>query len=1423
MHRSAIRSEDMFLGSARGIDEEHGRKMSTNRTVAKTRRRRGRNATLNRSRGGVVLSTTEIEHASREWRAALIDVGGNNRLLYFKPNASTIDLASAAPAAISKLLGGASVRLTELFKGPEAVTAKRAVSALARKQREAMEEYGVAVAFLAAGLATWNPDANAAISAAEADELDAPQDRQSGSRLSPARPSAPVLLRAVELTKRRGAQESWELRLSEDFQLNDVLEHVMNADRVRLGEDEVLDKYDGTADGVESVLKAVQSACADVSEFAVEEALFLGAFSYLKQPMVADVDNIEALAKSKLVAALAGDPEAVASVRAVAQEITESQPDYAPVDSEYLVLDADASQSYVVNAAVAGRSLVVEGPPGTGKSQTIANVIASSVAAGKKVLFVAQKRAAITAVLDRLETVSLSHLVLDTFASVSSRRFVAESLREALDRQMASGIPRVEALHHELSGARNRLVSHRDELFSRVHGWGISIAELRSSALGLPQQAFTSVRLPSGTFSNWAATSLDAHAAALEELHNLGALSPEWRTRAGWSPDAITSSKIAADYTDWILTVANASLPTALKSLAHAAATAGLPMPAGWEDVDRLVGYLDRVGMLAETAPGFLDAQVEQADLVGMLVAIDREYRKSSALSPTWGERRKAKKRAKALAPALTSQERAVTLRELLTLWDTSPQTPRAPDDYASSRKFWTDLRDGLSSVQRAVQGIDLTSLAFEALSETLSQLAVQREKNLMPRAHELEVNLDNAGLSRVVETLRNMAEHERIGVGPGDLLRWIVIHSLLEDAITRSPTLAALNGRDLDAATATFAAADTSHLNANSARVRRLAAEALKQALDAHPEQHAVLKTEITRKRNFKTVRRLFEEARDVVLSAKPVWAMSPLQVSRMLPSESCFDVVIFDEASQIKPSDAIPALLRAQQAVIAGDSRQLPPTEFFSKLLDDVPPVGSDELEGSDELVPLDTGAPMENNTKHAESFTKDAESILFAMDRVLAGQSRMLHWHYRSQDERLIAVSNAHVYDHSLTTFPAADLADSIQHVAVPPSKGLRDGTNSPEAEVAEVIKLIRAHFAKNPGESLGVITFGVAHQRRIEAALDAAASSDAELADFITRRKEEAFFVKSIERVQGDERDAIILTVGYGKGLDGKLRYFWGPLLQEGGERRLNVAISRAKRRMTLVTSFTADDVPEDGHHSAGFKLMYRFLRFMSSGGTELAGGADWSHPLNAFEIDVRDRLSAAGIQLDPQVGVGSYRIDFAARHPEFPGLHVLAIEADGASYHSGHTARERDRLRQSLLERRGWVFHRIWSTDWFNDAHAEVARAVAAYQDAIDTHNSRASKRAVETRESSSPSSTWHVASPVRTVPRPPLRPGRPIADYSLRELVGLIRYIRSDGVLRSAEDEVQVAMVELGFQKRGSRIVKAIQTAQQLADRSDER
>jgi very-short-patch-repair endonuclease len=311
--------------------------------------------------------------------------------------------------------------------------------------------------------------------------------------------------------------------------------------------------------------------------------------------------------------------------------------------------------------------------------------------------------------------------------------------------------------------------------------------------------------------------------------------------------------------------------------------------------------------------------------------------------------------------------------------------------------------------------------------------------------------------------------------------------------------------------------------------------------------------------------------------------------------------------------------------------------------------------------------------------------------------------------------VAFSNTHIYGGALTTFPGVLRDDCMRHVVV--AQGPEPGQEvSVTAEVEQVVELVLEHARVRPHESLGVIALGIKHADRIDTALRGALAAHPGIEGFFAEDQPEPFFVKNLERVQGDERDAIILSIGYGKHPDGRMRYQWGPLLRDGGERRLNVAATRAKHRLTLVSSFSSHDIDPDRVTKAGARLLADYLEYASSGGTAVS--ASGSDELNPFEADVRDRLAEFGITVVPQYGVGGYRIDFAAAHPQDPDRMVLAIEADGASYRQSGSVRDRDRLRGEHLQRLGWSFHRLWSTNWFYDGKAEVTKLRDAYDRAV---------------------------------------------------------------------------------------------------------
>ena len=582
-------------------------------------------------------------------------------------------------------------------------------------------------------------------------------------------------------------------------------------------------------------------------------------------------------------------------------------------------------------------------------------------------------------------------------------------------------------------------------------------------------------------------------------------------------------------------------------------------------------------------------------------------------------------------------------------------------------------------------------SLSQGPIEQTISALAQDQQTPWqLPRLYQLAKRFDRLGLRPLLDELaRKRASGDQAAAAFDHA--WYA--SILDQIRVRDPRYAAEYGGSLDEVADDFRRRDVEHLAGNRSRVRRTWAEMTRDAEERHPLQARVIRKQAALRRGHLPLRRLLDQAGDVLFAVKPCWAMSPLMVSQVLPAARLFDVVIFDEASQIVPADAIPSIIRAHQVVVAGDDHQLPPTSFFRQFGD----AGAEDEDDEDTV-----------------SFEAGFESVLDTLRPLLP--TAALTWHYRSRDERLVAFSNERIYGGALTTFPGVLRDDCLRHVVV--AQDASPGQDaSVTAEVTRVVELILEHARTRPDESLGVIALGIKHAERIDLALrEALASAGPKTETFFADDVPEPFFVKNLERVQGDERDAIILSIGYGKHPDGRMRYQWGPLLRDGGERRLNVAATRAKHRLTVVSSFSSHDVDPERLTKAGARLLAEYLEYAGAGGTPMAAAG--AGAADAFEASVRERLAAYGIIVVPQYGVGGYRVDFAAAHPDDPSRMILAVEADGASYRDSGSVRDRDRLRKEHLERLGWNVHRLWSTNWFHDPDTEVAKLREAYDRAV---------------------------------------------------------------------------------------------------------
>jgi superfamily I DNA and/or RNA helicase len=429
----------------------------------------------------------------------------------------------------------------------------------------------------------------------------------------------------------------------------------------------------------------------------------------------------------------------------------------------------------------------------------------------------------------------------------------------------------------------------------------------------------------------------------------------------------------------------------------------------------------------------------------------------------------------------------------------------------------------------------------------------------------------------------------------------------------------------------------------------------------------------------------------------------MSPLTVSLFLESNQFnFDTVIFDEASQVCTENAIGAISRGKQVVLAGDSKQLPPTSFFTAAISDQ----EYDEEDKDDYTDVDS----------YESILDEAESLLFP--------SRTLEWHYRSRNEHLIAFSNSKIYNNKLVTFPSSvEKAphNGVEYIYV--ENGIYDkgGRRDNIEEAKKVVTLIFENLKTFPDRSLRVITFSVSQRETIETILRKERLNNRNFDDFFNEEKDESFFIKNIETVQGDERDTIIFSIGYAKDYTGKMSMFFGPLSSTGGERRLNVAITRAKCNVKLVGSILPSDIKTERITSDGPKLLRAYVDFAMNGPKILnseisSNGSDRTEA--PFERSVYKFLVEQGFKVSTQIGCSGFRIDIGIHDPYDCSSYCLGIECDGTTYYSARTARERDRLRQTILEDMGWKIYRIWSTDWLRNPESEKARLLQTVKNTI---------------------------------------------------------------------------------------------------------
>jgi hypothetical protein len=1314
-----------------------------------------------------------IAAAVEHWAGQLIDLSRRNNLLFFKDlKTGTLDLADADEGYKDRLLAGQSVRASRLYTTPEAFqSARRRLTEIKRKMRLLSEERGIDAGFVAAGMLSW-------------------QAPQSGRAVAATR--SPVLLRSLKVQSKGLNAADFELLLEDSAELNPVLSYAL-ARQVGVniaGVAESIEQADVRQQLTEAV-KLIQQRAADAGvATSFESKLVAAVFAYEKLPMVRDLEeSTRLLASHPITCALARDPEACAELQ---RRPEPSTPDLNLIrpESEHLVIDADPSQQAAIVAVLNGSDLILQGPPGTGKSQTIANLIAEAAAVGKKVLFVAQKRAAIDAVVNNLKRRDLAELVLDLHDPKTSRKAVVEQIKTSMERASQEPPPDVAEVNRLLVDRRERSLRHSQVMSDVRQPSGMSIAEMQQWLLALAPERDLGVVLPTQVLNQLPLARMRELADDIMSFVEADGLR-WWRGESPWSSArSITGEEQLRATRERLDGLTGAGLDDARRALEELLRTTGLPRPATLGQWSEVIGLMTGVGKtVAAYGPEVFASELDDKRAAVATSA----WRKQTGISIGFWRRRTLREEAKADRKESTSRKTVFAelsaAADQRNLWArlTGGQAPRLAAGADELAERYERLRDDLAAIGATIVSGDLADCTEPELDHTLRNLKDdERVLVTLPKLNGQRARYEQLGLAMLLDRL---AAQNRTPIEAAEALRFAWLSSWLGELRLAVPDYAGFGAATQDRLIDEFREADTRHVELAAARVRRAVAERQIRARDNWPDQRQIVREQVGRKARHKPIRQLVDDAPELLLAVRPCWAMSPLVVSQVLPARRLFDLVVFDEASQIEPADAIPAIMRGDRLVVAGDNKQLPPTPFFFT-------AGGDD----DEEV-------------EAEGALGDFESILDVLGSYIP--TKTLLWHYRSQDERLIAFSNHEIYDDDLVTFPGTIRESSVRHLLVN-AVSAPGGRGYAPAEVDRVVELVIEYAEQRPDESLGVIALGRSGADLINKRLQAALAERPDLGTFFDEEVEigRRFFVKNLENVQGDERDTIILSVGGSRTATGALNHNFGPINQKGGERRLNVAVTRARKALTVVSTFTHYDFVEERLNSRGLRFLRDYLFFASQHGTAARPEPPGSD-VSPIEQQIIDRLRNVGVLVHPRYGISGSRIDIAAEHPNKAGQLLLAIEIDSHRYHEpGRSVRERDRLRPQQLERMGWRHQRVWTAEWLRDPESEITKLIKALDsakrgsdliDRIDGDRSalRHSGQAAEP----------DVPAERRLPPPGGILKGVPIQIHPRYVLVDVVHWIDSDGLLRDEEEIIKLMMTELGYKRRSKNIVDRLRAA----------
>jgi superfamily I DNA and/or RNA helicase len=1242
-----------------------------------------------------------IDDSITKWEKDVIDTSKNNRLLYFNQESF---LKITTPSMLflfddlvnkDKKMGVHLSGIEENRKKDELIFSKKeniskSLGNLLYQANSALKEHGSNVLFISFGVLKWNDENGKTVE---------------------------TQLFFVPVTLNRKMYDNYTIESIEgDIFFNPVLREKLEQFGI---------KFDFNFDDNLNLSEALRNFRLTVKEskWTVGKSSYLGIVSFTNNTIYTDIKrNHDAIKKHDLTRALAGDFEIIKNLNSKM-----------PAEIDYdinTVMDADSSQIHAIFSARSGGSFILNGPPGTGKSQTIANIIADSMKNNKSVLFVSEKSAAIEVVKKRLEEVGLGDFILN-FHGNTPKSEIIKSLYRSVEIDYHS--QRTLAPTDRYSGTLNSYVraihakrgklerSIYDACLIELKNKGNPEIKIEKRLLDMGKEELDSLEFQISEFNDYldiienysqipASFKIDRYREDPESYYKGLELIQN-------SIDTLEDMKLSImEKTGLdIITVQDLNKLYRFVSLINPKIT----LDEKYLDSDFInetYALLDSLEKTNSEYDYMLDLFLKKRnreflnmDLNGMKKKFEEDY--SSRFKRHSGEYKnlrntimdnttdRSRKHYEEILEDIDyalkikeKQEELSAIKDEITAKNIDPSSISEKITY--SKKLISifpesTLKNGLAQLvsdsvdpayiedikslyESLIQGINYLADIFPSYSEMSNSpldkireaidIASSFDIDRYVKFRELFESVKSSGIDITMVLNRQLPMNSIL-----HSFRYIFNHEFVSYYIRNEPELRNFRASSHERIIGMFIDYDKKRIEINSANLITELSERRKEALSRNPGLSMIIKTENAKKRLQKPLKVLFSELNEIMPALKPCVMMSPNNVSAYLDSKSSFDLLIFDEASQLTPPDAVGSLIRSKQVIISGDTQQLPPTTFFEYV----------------------------NNAKYDDDYVV-LDNILDQFDAI--GLTKIaLKWHYRSVDDRLIAFSNKYFYENSLETFPFAyrkSKDSGIKFVRIDGvySRG-KSKTNKPEAN--EVVKLIKEELANT--NSIGVVTLSESQRSAVEDTLNSYSRHDPVLAELLNS---DAIFIKNLENVQGDEKDVIILSTGYGKDENGKITMNFGPINTNGGEKRLNVAITRARKKFIVVSSMEPEDIRVPVNSGKGPELLKQYMIYAKNEGND--NYLQEFKNDDAIINDIASRLEEEGFQVVKNVGYSKNNIPLAIIDPDDQDHYILGIETDGKIYNGMKTASERERIRKKILEDRGWNLYRIWSIDYMKN-------------------------------------------------------------------------------------------------------------------------